>query len=454
MVLLLSIENFAAVVSDNDGSAFITKAEFDSLKNSFQSQIDQYNTSLDSKIDGAIASYLAGIKVAKKDNLTSLIETLSNEKKTFRFANWNNYNSGNVVAGDAGIQVVRLRGYWTDTSQSTDYRYTYYCRILLNGGTSYSKKNNYSSQPTYGWWTPISYNREGGYYYVPEDYQYREIMHYSATNGLYASQVLSSAPEWEDGYSENLDVVFNPTNTNSDPVVKSYKFALKNEAVEYLSSLTSTLTLGTTNTNYCGNLRTQCLNQISSNSYWFLDYDNQGTYTNTKKFQMDVNVYRLNAIVYRRDSSLNQTQYKSAGQNEFASTISTNSTKKISISLDNIVNQTLSNLTGEVVYLYGGLPMCHLPGKQGKLSFEIELTKPAIICLKYGQFANEVVTESYTDCDKNYGVLTAGTHKLEFDMNDEKWNKKDGLLWLKLNRTVTADSVIRVNVTNIVFESE
>ena len=68
LVLLLSIESFGAVVSDNDGSAFITKAEFDSLKNNFQSQIDQYNTSIDSKIDGAIASYLAGIQVAKTTN--------------------------------------------------------------------------------------------------------------------------------------------------------------------------------------------------------------------------------------------------------------------------------------------------------------------------------------------------------------------------------------------------
>ena len=51
LVLLLSIESFAAVVSDNDGSAFITKAEFDSLKNNFQSQLDSYNTSIDNKID-------------------------------------------------------------------------------------------------------------------------------------------------------------------------------------------------------------------------------------------------------------------------------------------------------------------------------------------------------------------------------------------------------------------
>ena len=64
LVVLMSINSFAAVVGDNDGSAFITKAEFDSLKNDFQAQIDQYNTSIDSKIDGAIAGYLAGIRIS------------------------------------------------------------------------------------------------------------------------------------------------------------------------------------------------------------------------------------------------------------------------------------------------------------------------------------------------------------------------------------------------------
>ena len=74
LVLVFCIESFGAVVSDNDGSAFITKAEFDSLKNNFQSQIDQYNTSIDSKIDGAIASYLAGIKTSKTTVFDPAIE--------------------------------------------------------------------------------------------------------------------------------------------------------------------------------------------------------------------------------------------------------------------------------------------------------------------------------------------------------------------------------------------
>ena len=65
LVVLMSIESFAAVVSDGDGAAFVTKAEFEALKENFAEQIEDYNASIDSKIDGAIASYLAGINVLK-----------------------------------------------------------------------------------------------------------------------------------------------------------------------------------------------------------------------------------------------------------------------------------------------------------------------------------------------------------------------------------------------------
>lgn len=71
---LFSINSFAAVVGDNDGSAFITKAEFDSLKNDFQAQIDSYNTNIDSKIDAAIASYLAGVKIEVATSLNTVLK--------------------------------------------------------------------------------------------------------------------------------------------------------------------------------------------------------------------------------------------------------------------------------------------------------------------------------------------------------------------------------------------
>jgi hypothetical protein len=92
--LILSINCFAAAVSDNDGSAFITKAEFDSLKNNFQSQIDQYNTSIDAKIDEAIASYLSGITIKKDHNIQSLLYKCAQIDQVVFDGSWECPNTG------------------------------------------------------------------------------------------------------------------------------------------------------------------------------------------------------------------------------------------------------------------------------------------------------------------------------------------------------------------------
>ena len=83
MIILININSFAAVVSDNDGSAFITKAEYDSLKNTFQAQINQYNSNIDSKIDGAISAYLAGVTVSKTTRYTEDMGALSTPLKIY-----------------------------------------------------------------------------------------------------------------------------------------------------------------------------------------------------------------------------------------------------------------------------------------------------------------------------------------------------------------------------------
>ncbi|MBP3201866.1 MAG: hypothetical protein J6M39_09490 [Lachnospiraceae bacterium] len=96
---LFSINSFAAVVSDNDGSAFITKAEFDSLKNDFQSQLNAYNTSIDNKIDNAIAQYLAGLTVEQVITGENYLATIEHPRfysisKTMSTSTINNIRRG------------------------------------------------------------------------------------------------------------------------------------------------------------------------------------------------------------------------------------------------------------------------------------------------------------------------------------------------------------------------
>ena len=109
LALLFSIESFAAVVGDNDGAAFITKAEFDSMKNDFQSQLDRYNSSIDNKIDGAIAAYLSGVDVKKK----VLIKLDSHTNYCFPLKLCFNNNKWNDPTNDwydvSRVRVRRLR---------------------------------------------------------------------------------------------------------------------------------------------------------------------------------------------------------------------------------------------------------------------------------------------------------------------------------------------------------
>lgn len=63
MFSTIIISTNAAVVSDSDGAAFLTKQEFEDMKDGFDKQLTQYADSIDKKVDGAIASYLAGINI-------------------------------------------------------------------------------------------------------------------------------------------------------------------------------------------------------------------------------------------------------------------------------------------------------------------------------------------------------------------------------------------------------
>lgn len=74
LILAININIFAAAVSDNDGAAFITKAEFDSLKNEFQKQINDNNSNIDRKIENAVSSYIAGLNAEKTTAFTGTTE--------------------------------------------------------------------------------------------------------------------------------------------------------------------------------------------------------------------------------------------------------------------------------------------------------------------------------------------------------------------------------------------
>ena len=121
---LIIFQVFAIAVSDNDGSAFITKAEFDSLKNDFQSQIDGYNTGIDNKIDGAISSYLAGISIGKDsvDYYKLVYEAFGSSHPIFVNSVKNTQSTNN-----AEVNINILNRYYVKTNILPDTDYEIWC---------------------------------------------------------------------------------------------------------------------------------------------------------------------------------------------------------------------------------------------------------------------------------------------------------------------------------------
>lgn len=123
-LMMFSTTIRAAIVSDNDGAAFVTKAEFESMKKSFANQVIQYNSSIDNKIDGAIASYLSGINMQKKINLTNLYEKYNLVGNKDKGVLW--CSSNNMTLCSA-------------TNQTMAYDYTYVQAYGASGGSGTEK---------------------------------------------------------------------------------------------------------------------------------------------------------------------------------------------------------------------------------------------------------------------------------------------------------------------------
>lgn len=137
LIILLLLNIYAAVISDNDGSAFITKAEFETMKSEFNSQIQNYNNSIDSKIDGAIASYLSGIRLSKTQSIDSYIYKAGSKKNI-------------IFVGELKTPDTRLGGHAEVCAQFLYKRDAGNC--VWYGDTA----------PSIGWM-----NRRGNYWFIP-----------------------------------------------------------------------------------------------------------------------------------------------------------------------------------------------------------------------------------------------------------------------------------------------
>ena len=175
LILVISFNSisFGSVVSDNDGSSFITKSEFDSLKNDFQSKLNAYNVSIDNKIDVAIAAYLAGISIAAQSRLTNLITgAKKNNAKNVGFMLWQTPKSTRSYGNDycdveAAYCVAACYGVHSDYNNNGSGLYG---NAIVNNDAAWNAGASFISYvgtaASGGEYTGTVKNKKSAYYWV------------------------------------------------------------------------------------------------------------------------------------------------------------------------------------------------------------------------------------------------------------------------------------------------
>ena len=394
-----------AVVSDNDGSAFITKAEFDSLKNNFQAQIDQYNTSIDSKIDGAIASYLAGIKVEKKSTLDSILNELSQSWVSSDVLDFPSTRIGSYKRYFINIGICKCQ--WNAANTLAQLQY-------LTGAANNAQWNTSNST-------------DYGIFYVGDK---NDNGNYKVTNYLWAYPFAAVAGVQTSGawVADNSTITI-PNKTFT--VVDSSSFGAGNDSWNLIMGKSTAHNVGVVVAHGVKDeykdLKLDLLtgSQLSSATTYFVE----------SKYISRPGIYDYGTVT--ADFCGYEIQNKGVSW-----TTSTNRNTKLRIythyysnmSRLTIINDKLTKKMNEDIFYYQGCPIFKVGSQNGKIKLKLHIdnsgNKPTIFKIQNSKFDNVALSESdakTTNYNWNDTIkVNANTDvELEFDV------KKDEVYWIK-----------------------
>ena len=447
-LVTLSIANFAVAVSDNDGSAFITKAEFDSLKNSFQSQIDQYNTAIDSRIDYAISSYLSGVKVESVISLDEYVTKLYNQSPfatTFvdKSQAINGSNNENFVRG--GWWFFCIFGWNTQVS-------TYTGQVNYSNGVFQDHAMNLypTSTASYKWFVKGA-DVNGDTYYGPYD----DILH-SMEELVYVQKQLSV---WRNT-SQKMRANINRPNATFD--LRSLTTSGNVDVGSYNNGwYTWDNIQGTVIMNYknyrTGKTSWAAMNATSSvetsNTYYCIDTDKQQDLTvETSDCDLFKNVW---GTQYQQWKAPERTGAEGSDMaNVAAMTLLYNKPEVLQFRNNDLYNYLATEMINEPVPMYAGIPVCKIP-KSGKIKFKYKVEtyrisdnvatlEPVRVAFKIKQFANGAIA---SEREKLYEKTNAELDKVyECDFKIEN-AKSDGSSILYVKAAPTNDTTyVRVHI--------
>ena len=506
------MNSFTAVVSDNDGSAFITKAEFDSLKNDFQSQIDQYNSAIDSKIDNAIASYLAGISVSKSIKLVDEIELArDNSVNDVTFALWQMpattkhvadarggfYVSRDVGSGtdrDAGkvhgfhiISNMRASGYiiyqeylgLNNAGSKSDYTSAYY---FVNFPFARLDDSSYQSIGNTEDWCLVSELRNRVYFTLKTTYNSFSIGHFPSYSSnwridFYHPETknlltdFTSADTTKNGPgSYTWSSPIHICNTNASPISSiNHIWSFNDEANDVIQN-------NFLNYNIAGsipNTTTNCVDFSYRDKYvdgstfnYMLQKNPPSTTThNGGNSGSEIFIMRWNGS---SDENWYDGSTRYEAMNDYTFNFKWNTQKNYNLNWTRLTNKYYCEKLGVPYYKYYGIPICTTTNKPGKLKLKLKFTNNRTDSGSPLSFTYQIMDKKFSngvmpidDIENGYnhvlmrGVVSDGnaTYEVEFELDKNKiWDFSNGdTLYLKIHPSSSLQRISVETVGDIIY---
>ena len=489
-IVLMSINTFATTAS-NDGSSFVTKAEFDNLMIGFNDRMNEYQAALNAKIDQAVSGYIAGMSaqaVLQLDNYAKLAS--DSNVNNIKFAAWTTPSeSKNVHDINAAYAVAKMAGVGVEYNQNGTGIYSWSGvnnQQAWNGGAATVRYTNYTGNTD---------NYTSAYYFAKFPWK---------DDNNTSDFTLNSET---DGEKKNL---IKRKRLHFDLFASSISFSYSQYTGKSWSavpmSVSSTITTDYTRLSQPGTfvhdtqgavgilekMQPYCIQthewsdfkkDTDEDANYFLNYNLSGVITGTdsgveygqrdyystdssKAVTLDIQKDKAASGNDQSKSGMSNTiRYQNqlvsskrgvdSGSNNVKFNFKYNRQSIYTLNWNRLTTEFFNNLLGDKVYKYQGLPVTRT-SKEGTITFTLTLNNPDpgtyTYCLADCPFKNEAIPEhmyetiggkQYDHVLKRGAVSRSGDEVIEISLDKGKVydTKKGDVIYLKVEPSVVGEVV-------------
>ena len=458
LVVLMSIESFGAVVSDNDGSAFITKAEFDALENDFQAQINIFNTNIDDKIDTAISAYLAGMTIAREkesDGYLGQIKIKNENDIVFSIGGTlgvttqdqfldsvkvvNPFIEVNGIYGWAGGDPEGVADTPSSGYKTGYYQFDYYSHVPGNWNGQWEGAGNGVNVVS----LDLSKIKEATYLSLNKVYKVRKWQF----QAIFAGQQEYSA-WWLEKSKPDPALVIDLRGDSAFGIVDNINPGSNNNRTITIAKCFSNRFLSETTLTRSASGNFYTVSDSTTDLYGWEEKNNYKYDTSLSKTETNsINCFIRRQQYYQNTKSGKENWSTKSDTVKFTYVI--HMPKQYKFKFKELINKSSTEVIGTPVYCYNGLPLITTDEDANKIKLPLKITNCGTTNGKYKiyisdkPFDNQLARNSTNEIlYKDDNFVNTENRDIEINFN----NHTERILWLKLDAEVTDNENIKFKV--------